>query len=73
MALSHVDRDGIGTAIERISKRIHIEPCTWEGEILQVTASFGAARIRDGIRDYQQLLREGLGALYCETAWTKPC
>jgi two-component system, cell cycle response regulator len=64
MALSHVGRDGVGTAIERIRERIDTEPYTWQGDILHVTASFGAARIHEGSGDCQRLLREADLALY---------
>jgi diguanylate cyclase (GGDEF)-like protein len=65
MALSHIDRTGVQTAIERIRTQFESEMFHLAGVVLQVTASFGIAQLQEGTQaDLQQLLRNADGALY---------
>jgi diguanylate cyclase (GGDEF)-like protein len=64
MALSHVERMGIEVPVERIREHLQRERFDWQGGALVVSASFGVARLRDGMADLHQLLREADAALY---------
>ena len=64
MALSHVEQVGIEVPVERIRDHLQRERFAWQGSALVVSASFGVARLRDGMADLHQLLREADAALY---------
>lgn len=64
VALTHVDRDGVGIALERIRERIEREVFEWEGTTFTATASFGAACLHEGTPEFEQLFIEADSALY---------
>lgn len=63
--LSHSDRQGVSTAIERLRKQLESEEFELGETILKVTASFGIAGLHNGEkRDFSGLLRLADAALY---------
>lgn len=65
LALTHVDRDGVRVAIERVRQQLEAEKFTLDGAVIQVTASFGIAGFRGkNAPPFDDLLREADSALY---------
>ena len=64
-ALSHVDRAGVETAIERIRRQFEAEEFTFGGSVLKATASFGIAAFQGSLDPSPDtLLRNADAALY---------
>jgi two-component system, cell cycle response regulator len=65
LALSHVDRAGAQTAVERIRRGFEAENLTFGGTTMTATASFGIAGFPGrGTPDLDQILRDADAALY---------
>ena len=65
LALTHVEKDGVQVAIERVRQQLEAEKFTIGGHIIQVTASFGIAGFRGAkAPKLDALLREADSALY---------
>jgi two-component system, cell cycle response regulator len=65
LALSHVDRAGVETSIERIRRQFEAEKFGFDGKVVTATASFGIAGFQGGnAPGLDQLLRDADAALY---------
>jgi two-component system, cell cycle response regulator len=65
MTLSHVDRAGVETAMERIRRQFEAEKFAFEGRVLTATASFGVAGFQGSTAPgLDELLRDADAALY---------
>lgn len=65
LALAHVDRTGVQTAVERIRRGFEAEKLTFSGTMMRATASFGVAGFQgSGTPDLDQVLRDADAALY---------
>jgi diguanylate cyclase (GGDEF)-like protein len=63
--LSHVDRDGVQIAIERIRQQLERQTFTFGAKNLHVTASFGISGFQGRqAREFTQMLRDADAALY---------
>jgi diguanylate cyclase (GGDEF)-like protein len=73
LAVSHIDRQGIDTAVERLRYRLEAECFEWQGQHLNVTASFGIAGTDSASHDFRQLLRAADSALYMAKEHGRNC
>ena len=65
IVITHTDRQGIETVIERIRHQFQAETFDFEGSSVKVTASFGVAGFEKGkTLEFSQLVRLADGALY---------
>ena len=64
LGISHIHRNGLGIAIEKLQKAIRGDSFDWKGNALRVTASFGVAGLREGTKTLEDLLRAADSALY---------
>ncbi|HKV82754.1 MAG TPA: diguanylate cyclase [Candidatus Sulfotelmatobacter sp.] len=65
LALSHVDRSGVETAVERIRRQFEAEMFTFDGKVITATASFGITGFQGrNAPSLDNLLREADAALY---------
>lgn len=69
VALTHADRAGVQTAIERIRREFEAERFTFDGNVIGVTASFGIAGLQGkNILCLDELFRDADAALYTAKA-----
>jgi diguanylate cyclase (GGDEF)-like protein len=65
MVLTHVEREGVQTAVERVRSKIEAQSFEFDGREVKVTASFGVTSLSDGESlDFKLLVERADQALY---------
>lgn len=65
MVLSHIGKEDVFTAVDRIRRRLEAERFSFGGKVLNVTASFGIAGYQsEPVLEFHELLRQADAALY---------
>ncbi len=62
--LSHINRAGVTTAVERLRAEVQQHSVPWNGCAISMTASFGIAGADDTVKDFEDLVRKADSALY---------
>jgi two-component system, cell cycle response regulator len=73
LGISHIDRNGLGIAIQKLQNAIRADSFDWKGNALRVTASFGVAGLGEANKNLEDLLRAADSALYVAKNMGRDC